>query len=119
MNFLNCIIFWCSIFAKQVLCGQTYILEETIVSGDVFAGEKFHFHPMLSIYEESTGAIATGFQGDVYAMLISGPTGYEKLIYNGTVGSTTDNAVTFYGGKSRVFTINLIHVKMVYCPIDQ
>jgi len=83
-----------SVYSRDI----QYILEETLVSEDAFAGESFHFQPMVSLYEENTGAIATGFQGDVYAILISGPTGHEKLRFNGTIGSTTDNAVTFYGG---------------------
>ena len=90
-------LFFSFILLNTVYCLDTsYILEETLVSDDAFAGETFHFQPMVSLYDANTGAIATGFQGDVYAMIISGPTGYEQLRFNGTVGSTTDNAVTFY-----------------------
>ncbi len=75
----------------------SYTLVETRPPGDVFAGETFHIQPFLTLYNEK-GEIAVGFEGDVYASLKTGKTGYELLRCNSS-SVASENAVQFFGGR--------------------
>ena len=83
----------------------SYTLQETYPPRDCIAAEACNFQPLVTVFDDSTGAIAVGFRGDMYATLVASPTGYELLYANnGTAGadgkgSTTDNAVDVYGGR--------------------
>lgn len=76
-----------------------YRLQETTPPAEAFGGEIFHIQPLLSLTDD-TGAIATDFVGDVYATILSAPTGFESLksAGNNTAGGII--AVPFSGGVS-------------------
>jgi len=106
---------WALLAAARVARAEPvhrYTLEETYPADDCIAGEPCHVQPQLTIYDDATGMIATGFQGDVYATLFRSPTGAELLYSNGTAGpegagSTMDNAVVFYGGIATFASLEL------------
>jgi hypothetical protein len=84
-----------------------YTVMETLTPASCFAGEPFHIQPLLTIYEEATGKISVSFDGDIYASMESGPTGYEVLRNNGTASLVTENAVPVYGGIATFETLTL------------
>jgi len=84
-----------------------FTIQETITPSTCFAGEAFHIQPLLTIYDDTTGKIASAFDGDVTATLESGPTGYEVLRNNNTATSTTLNLAAVYGGIATFETLTL------------
>jgi hypothetical protein len=86
-----------------------YTIEEQWPPDDCFGGESCNFQPMVTIYDDTTAAIAVGFQGDVYAEVLESPTGFERLrINNGIVPATAvETAVEVYGGMARFKTLGL------------
>ena len=76
-----------------------YVVVEQWPPSDCFAGEAFNFQPMATIYDDETGAIAAGFQGEVYASIVESPTGYEALrMGNGTVHPAVETSTEVRGG---------------------
>ncbi len=86
---------------------RPYTLRETLAPAGAFGGLPFRTQPFLTLYDDA-GSIASRFQGEVFATLKTGATGYETLRCNGTATSADVGAAKFSGGGVTQTPPNLI-----------
>ena len=101
---------WRSSLHEVATRDHHWTIEETRPPEGVFAGKAFNSQPFITIYDSDTGAIGVKFVGDVYAVLETGPTGFEALRYNGTMvqgAAAHEDAVRVYGGSAEFKELSL------------
>jgi hypothetical protein len=82
---------------------RVYSISETLAPAEAFAGEAIHVQPVVCIFDESTGMLATEFQGEVTATVASSPTSFESVSCNGV----KDVRVAFYGGSTFIYLLGI------------